>query len=93
MKINKNNMPKPFTLDAYQNYKIRRLVKENPRKGSNQNNCSGYNLWNRGQDNITVVKYQQIIKETCDKNDPQYSESKHLKYDIEHGWAELIPPS
>ena len=92
--INKNNMPTPFRLSEYKEYTIHRLVElEKTGRGSGKNNCSGYNLWKSGWNNMTVSEYQEMVKETCSTNDPQYSESKHLIYDIGHGWVELIPPT
>jgi hypothetical protein len=93
-KINKYNV-KGKRLSEYQDYVIHR-ISETTRIGSNKlfngkPNCSGLNLWNWGHDNMTVSDYQKMIKEKCDKNDPQYNMTKHLRYDIRMGFVELIP--
>lgn len=92
--VNKSNVPTPFKLAEYEDYVIRRIVplEETGRRGSGKNNCSGYNLWLRGWDGMTVYEYQWMIEETCDRDDPQYSKSKHLNHDIRHGLVELVPP-
>ena len=86
-------MPSPFSLSEYEDYIIRRLVEMPSRRGSGQNNCSGYNLWNWGRDNMTVIEYQKMIETKCDKSDPQYDKSKHLKYDLDKGFVELVHPN
>ena len=90
--INSSNIPKPFRSREFLNYKIKRIVEKIPRKGSNRNNCSGYNIWKLCRDNITVAEYQNIIESNFDKTDPQFDKTKHLKYDIDHSWVILIPP-
>ena len=90
--INSSNIPKPFMSREFLNYKIKRIVDKNPRQGSNENNCSGYNIWKLCWDNMTVVEYQNIIESNFDKADPQFDKTKHLKYDIDNGWVILVPP-
>ncbi|VAW71889.1 hypothetical protein MNBD_GAMMA12-1819 [hydrothermal vent metagenome] len=91
--INSSNIPKPFRSCEFLTYKIKRTVDKNPRTGSNLNNCSGYNIWNLCWDKITVEEYQNIIESNFNKTDPQFDKTKHLKYDIDHKWVILIPPS
>jgi len=92
-KINSFNIPKPFNSRDFLNYRIKRIVDKNPRKGSNKNNCSGYNIWELCRNNITVEEYQSIIELNFNKSDPQFDKTKHLKYDINHNWVVLISES
>ena len=91
--INSRNIPNPFKSRDFLDYRIKRIIDENPRRGSNANNCSGFNIWNLCWDNITVEEYQHVLDSNFDKSDPQFDKTKHLKYDIDHNWVVLVPPS
>ncbi len=92
MKIDKNNI-KHTTLSECLNLKIK-IVGTSNRKGSNTNfndkeNCSGFNINKHVFEGMTVNEYQAMIAKRFSKEDPQYSLTKHLKYDIERGLYEL----
>jgi 5-methylcytosine-specific restriction enzyme A len=74
-----------------------KIVGEPYRKGSDKTfngkpNSSGFNINKLVQDGMTVREYQSLIKDNFSVNDPQYSLTKHLKYDIEKGFIELDYP-
>ncbi|GJL37816.1 hypothetical protein TUM17576_46360 [Enterobacter hormaechei] len=73
---------------------IIRIVGKSWRRGtSNRTNCSGYNINQHIYDGMTVEAYQEMVTLKFDKNDPQFSLTKHLRYDIEKGFIELHGPS
>ena len=53
-------------------------------------NCSGYNINKLIHDGMSVSQYQATIRNNFNSHDPQFSLTKHLKYDIEHGNIELV---
>ncbi len=72
-----------------------RLVGTSTRRGSHlmfegKENCSGYNINKYIFDGMTVNQYQNMIKTKFNPDDPQFSLTKHLKYDIEKGFIELV---
>ncbi len=72
-----------------------RLIGKSTRRGSNltfegKENCSGHNINKYIFDGMTVNQYQNMIKANFNPNDPQFSLTKHLKYDIEKGFIELV---
>ena len=89
--INCNNIKsiKGKNLSGYQDFVIR-IVGISNRKGSNLGgNCSGFNINKELSDGMTVREYQQMILRRFSKSDPQFCLTKHLKYDIKHGFVEL----
>jgi 5-methylcytosine-specific restriction enzyme A len=52
-------------------------------------NCSGFNINKLVQDGMTVREYQSMIESNFSIGDPQYSLTKHLKYDVENGYMEI----
>lgn len=87
MKIDTNNI-KDVDLKNHLHFKIV-IVGTSNRKGSGRDNCSGYNINKNIFNGMSVDEYQNMIIENFSKNDPQYSLTKHLKYDIEKGFIEL----
>lgn len=74
-------------------FKIR-IVSASTRRGSKllydgRPNCSGYNINQYVTDGMTVGEYQYVIAQHFNPRDPQYSLTKHLKYDVEKGYFEL----
>lgn len=57
-------------------------------KGSQ--NCSGYNINKHIHDGMTIAEYQDMVRMKFDKDDPQFSISKHLRYDIKQGHIKLV---
>lgn len=67
-----------------------RIVGVSNRKGtSNGTNCSGYNINKEIYDGMTVQAYQEMIVRRFDPTDPQFSLTKHLRYDIQKGFLQL----
>ncbi|ENP8375943.1 hypothetical protein ACF8FL_20050 [Vibrio sp. zbq_19] len=92
MKIDSTNI-KYTDLSDCLHMKIKIIGKSN-RKGSDksvggQENCSGFNINKHVFDGMSVNEYQMMIANRFLKEDPQFSLTKHLKYDIERGFYEL----
>lgn len=47
--------------------------------------CTGYNVSRLYKNKMTLKEYQDAIKANFDSKDPQFSTTKHLAADIEHG--------
>ncbi|WP_437891326.1 hypothetical protein [Phytobacter sp. V91] len=92
MRIDSTNVSESDLLNCL-NFKIR-IIGISHRRASNlhvdgRENCSGYNINKSIFDGMTVHEYQQMIKLRFAENDPQFSLTKHLKYDIEKGFIVL----
>ncbi|MFH0226120.1 hypothetical protein ACGRPS_16575 [Vibrio furnissii] len=92
MKIDSTNI-KYANLSDCLHMKIKIIGKSN-RKGSGksisgQENCSGFNINKYVFDGMSVHEYQTMIAKRFLKEDPQFSLTKHLKYDIKKGFYEL----
>ncbi|EKF9400959.1 hypothetical protein O1B79_003498 [Vibrio cholerae] len=92
MKIDSTNI-KYINLSDCLHMKIKITGKSN-RKGSGKTvggkeNCSGFNINKYVFDGMSVNEYQTMIPKRFLKEDPQFSLTKHLKYDIENGFYEL----
>ncbi len=80
-------------LNSYLHYKIF-TVNSSTRRGSGKlyegkPNCSGFNIWKLVENGITVNQYQNIIRNNFSKDDPQFSLTKHLLWDLEKGFLQL----
>lgn len=93
LKNTRNNIDSVKLKDML-DYKIRFALKSSRKPSSKlfdgKPNCSGYNINKLIYDGMTVNQYQAIIKKKFNSNDPQFSLTKHLKYDIEQGFIELV---
>ena len=92
MKYTKHNIGN-VDLNNLLEYKIR-IVGTSSRKPGNKlfnckHNCSGYNVNKFLEDGMTVGKYQALIRNKFNTNDPQFNLTKHLKFDIEQGFLAL----
>lgn len=92
MKIDSSNV-RLCNIDNYLDFVLRISGRSN-RRGSNllfegRENCSGYNINQYIFDGMTVQEYQHMIKTRFLEGDPQFSLTKHLKYDIEMGFIVL----
>lgn len=88
MIINSGNIA---TFDISNNlHLVIKIVGKSHRRGSESAiNCSGFNINKELVDGMTVGEYQEMIKRRFHESDPQFSLTKHLKYDIEKGYLEL----
>lgn len=92
MKIDSTNVNQTELLHCL-NF-VLRLTGPSNRCGSNllfdgRENCSGFKINKYIFDGMTVREYQQMIKHRFHEDDPQFSLTKHLKYDIKKGFIEL----
>ncbi len=93
MKFNQDNIKSVKISDLF-DYKIK-IMSESNRRVSNklfngQPNCSGFNINKLIKNGMTVEQYQAVIRNNFSPNDPQFSLSKHLRYDILQGHIELV---
>lgn len=88
MVVNGNNIA-AFNISDNPHYIIRIVGKTNRRGSESGTNCSGFNINRELVDGMTVGEYQAMIKRRFDEADPQFSLTKHLKYDVEKGYVEL----
>lgn len=88
MIINSSNVTK-FNLSECQHMVICITGITKRRGSSNGINCSGFNINKELKDGMTVQAYQDMIKQRFDPADPQFSLTKHLRYDIQKGYLEL----
>lgn len=78
-----------FDINANLHFVIK-IVGTSHRRGSKLGtNCSGFNINHELVDGMTVGEYQSMIKRRFKVSDPQFSLTKHLKYDVEKGYLEL----
>lgn len=78
-----------INLSEYSHYVIR-VIGMSKRCGTNDaTNCSGYNINKELYDGMTVQAYQDMIRRRFEPADPQFSLTKHLRYDISKGYLEL----
>jgi hypothetical protein len=93
MKFNADNI-KSADFSALLNYKIVKVGPSNRRRGNKtfmgKPNCSGYNINANLVRGMSVAAYQSMIRNNFNSMDPQFSLVKHLKYDIEFGFLELV---
>ncbi|WP_160062115.1 hypothetical protein [Psychromonas sp. L1A2] len=92
MKIDHTNIA-GIDLSEYFHFKIK-FTGASTRRGSNlkfegKENCSGYNINKYVSNGMSVNEYQNLIKQHFNENDPQFSMTKHLIYDIKKGFIEL----
>lgn len=92
MKIDADNVHQYDLLNC--GHFIIRLTGVSNRRGSRltfagRENCSGFNINKYIFDGMTVGEYQQIIILNFNEDDPQYSLTKHLRFDIEKGYITL----
>lgn len=78
-------------LSEYPHLVIRIVGISNRKATSNGTNCSGYNINKALYDGMTVQAYQEMIARRFNPADPQFSLTKHLRYDIKNGFLELHP--
>jgi hypothetical protein len=93
MKINSENF-KNANFNELLNYTITIVAASNRRKTNKEflgkPNCSGANINKYLVNGMSLVEYQAMIIDNFNSSDPQFSLTKHLKYDIEHGHIELV---
>ncbi|WP_368893503.1 hypothetical protein [Kluyvera ascorbata] len=78
-----------INLSEYPDFIIRIIGTSHRNGTSNGANCSGYNINQEIYDGMTVQAYQDMIRRRIDPEDPQFSLTKHLRYDIRKGYLEL----
>lgn len=93
MEYNQDNIHGVKMADI-QDFKIR-IVSAIERRGSGKTfkgkpNCSGYNINKYIHNGMTVAEYQNMVRIKFDKDDPQFSISKHLRHDIKQGHIKLV---
>jgi len=75
-------------------YKIMIVGTSNRRKTNKEflsrPNCSGFNINQQLTHGMPVDQYQEMIKNNFNSSDPQFSLFKHLKYDVEQSYVELV---
>lgn len=93
MKINSINVNNT-DLSECLSHKIK-IVGESNRRGSHlfpdaYEKCCGFNINKYIYDGMSVNEYQMMIKQRFNSEDPQFSLTKHLRYDIRKGFLELV---
>lgn len=93
MKYNFENI-KNTDFSELTDYKIIIVGTSNRRKTEKEflgkPNCSGFNINQHLTSGMSVAQYQAMIKTNFNSSDPQFSLIKHLKYDIEKSYIELV---